>query len=273
MIYAEPSRREDQTAAKSVDARLYASANGCTPQRLLDLERRNEELESFISALAHDSSALTRGICLRTQQLRDRLQAPHQEARLLLDGIEDRAVGLARLSDGLMRLARIGARTLECEIIDLSAMAHEIGAELRRGDPDRVVRVEIQPGLVGWGDQVLVRLALENLLGNAWKYTANAPAARIDVGCRTDENEAIYYIMDNGVGFPSDSADKLFAPFARLASARPYAGSGLGLATVKRVVERHGGWISASGEAGRGAAFVFSLGDTARSTRHGLSAA
>jgi len=261
MVCAESSCRAAGTAASRAGTRPDAA--GSLGQRLLELEERNEELESFIRALAHDSSALTRGIGLRTQLLRDRLNASDRETIQLIDSIEDRTLRLGRVTEALMRFARIGARALACTTIDLTAMAHEVAEELRRDIPTRKVLVEIQPGLTAWGDPDLIRLALENLIGNALKYTARTRMACIEIGCRTDADESVYFITDNGVGFAPDEASALFSPFGRLASAQAFEGSGLGLATVKRIIERHGGWIRAHSEADRGTTFLFCLGNAA----------
>lgn len=264
MVCAESSCRDAATPAGGRETTPHASSIRSHTQRLLDLERRNEELESFIRALAHDSSALTRGIGLRTQLLRERLRGLDPETVQLIDSIEDRSVRLARLAEALMRLARIGARTLACTELDLSAMARDIVDGLLREIPARRVNVRIQSGLTAWGDADLVRIALENLIGNAWKYTARASVARIEIGSRADAKETVYFVADNGIGFAPESAALLFSPFCRLASARTFDGSGLGLATVKRIVERHGGWIRAQGEADRGTTFLFCLDGAAR---------
>jgi len=267
MACAESSCRDAGTPAVGSETTLHASSIGSFAQRLLDLEQRNEELESFIRALAHDSSAITRGIGLRTQLLRERVRGGDPDTVQLIDGIEDRTVRLARLAEALMRLARIGARTLACTELDLSAMAREVIEGLLRDFPARRVHVQIQPGLVAWGDADLIRIALENLIGNAWKYTARAQAARIDIGCRADPKENVFFVADNGVGFAPENAALLFSPFGRLASAHAFEGSGLGLATVKRIVERHGGWIRAQGEADRGTTILFCLDGAAGAAR------
>ncbi|MCC6535577.1 MAG: hypothetical protein IT531_23750 [Burkholderiales bacterium] len=264
-MVCELSLPEARITTGGTHARPQASASASLAQRVLELERRNDELESFIHALAHDSGSFLRGISLRTQFLRKRLHSADAESIHLLDVIEDRVLKLSRLVEGLLRLARIGARDLECRAVDMSAMAREVVDELERGDRGRSVSSTIQPGLDAWGDPALIRLALENLLGNAWKYTAHTPAPRIQFGRRADQDEVVYFIADNGIGFAAETASALFSPFARLDSARSFAGTGLGLAAVKRVVERHGGWIRAASEAGCGTTFLFSIGEAARS--------
>ena len=136
-------------------------------------------------------------------------------------------------------------------------MAEEIVGELRAADPQRRVEVEIQPGLEAQGDRALVRSLLQNLLGNAWKFTREREDARIRFG--HDRAEDAFFVHDNGVGFEQTYVDKLFRPFQRLHDDARYAGEGIGLATVKRIVERHGGAIQASGRPGHGAVFSFTL--------------
>jgi signal transduction histidine kinase len=227
--------------------------------------RRIEELESFVHGMAHDASALTRGIMLRTELLREHLgnQASPQTEHLLT-GIAERADRLGRMSDALLRLARIGTHDIEREEIDLSALASDVLEELRRDHPDRSAECIVRPGMTAYADRALVRLLLENLLGNAWKYTARAPATRIEVGCRSTGGEAAYYIADNGIGLTHDATAELFSPFVRLAAAQSFPGTGLGLAIAKQIVERHGGWIRADDAARQGADFVFSLGTASR---------
>lgn len=224
-------------------------------------ERRIDELEAFVRAMAHDAGALTRGITLRTELLRERL-APTCGADVdaLVNGIAERAERLGRMSEALLRLARVGSIDIECTPIDLSALANDIVADLRREHPGRTVEFIVRRDMIAHGDPTLVRLLLENLLGNAWKYTARTPATKIEFGARSNGAETSFYVADNGIGIPSEAADGLFSPFTRLATARSYPGTGLGLAIAKQIVERHGGWIRADTAAASGAVFVFSLG-------------
>lgn len=270
MICAATNRRDTADLPPQPEPPSIVSPVDDLARRLLALQRRNEELEAFVRALAHDAGSLTRGIALRTQLLRERLQGKDAELADIVDALDERAARLARMSEGLLRLARIDARELDCRQIDLSGLAHTIAEELRASQPARAVQIRIEPGLSAWGDPALVRLVLENLFGNAWKYTAAAASARIEFGCRAGDCGPVFYIADNGIGFSSEEIERLFMPFARLDSARSYAGTGLGLVIVKHIVERHGGWIRADG-AGRGAAFVFSLGTPAPAPRALLS--
>ncbi len=273
MVHAEPNRLDVALAPPDAPGSLHALAVRRLTERLLHMQRRNEELESFVRALAHDSGSLTRGIALRTELLSERLSDAEPEVGALVASIADRAARLARMSEGLMRMARIGECELECREIDLSAMAQEVSDDLQRNTPSRQARIQVRAGLKSWGDPVLVRLVIDNLLSNAWKYTANTATAVIEFGCRSREGEAVFYISDNGIGFSADETNALFAPFVRLGSAQGFAGTGLGLAIVKQILERHGGWIRAEGVYGQGAAFVFSLGPPPRHAGSGLSGA
>jgi signal transduction histidine kinase len=139
-------------------------------------------------------------------------------------------------------------------------MAAEVVADLAANDPERAVDVAIEPGLSAVGDPSLVRNLLQNLLANAWKFTRDEPDPRIQVGRDGDE----FFVRDNGAGFPAEYADKLFRPFQRLHAAEQFDGDGIGLASVKRIIERHGGTIRAEGEVGRGATFRFTLPEAPR---------
>jgi signal transduction histidine kinase len=231
------------------------------------------ELESFVRALAHDSGSITRGIALQTELLRERIgSGACPQTQRLLGGITDRADRLGRMSDALLRLVRLGRCDIECREIDLSAMAQDVLADLRRLHPERTAQCIIQPGMTAHGDRALVRLLLENLFGNAWKFTARAVSPRIEFGCRRSGGETAYYIADNGIGLAPDGAQGLFSPFVRLDAAQSFPGTGLGLALSKQIVERHGGWIRADSGSPPGAAFVFSLGPAPRSVEDGRSA-
>lgn len=144
--------------------------------------------------------------------------------------------------------------------MDLSLIAEELAAGLRSDDSSRSVEFRIQPGLSAWGDEGLLRLALDNLIGNAWKYSQNEPQAVIEFGCDSLEDEPTFFVRDNGAGFDPRFSDNLFKAFGRLHNSKEFAGTGVGLETVKRVIDRHKGTIYGTGEVGKGAAFFFTLG-------------
>ena len=175
---------------------------------------------------------------------------------------------MAELIDALLELSRIGRADLARQPIDLREIAQQTIDDLRCRDPKRVVDVGICAEIHAEGDEKLVRILLENLLGNAWKFTGRVERARIEVGAHADTEPATYFVRDNGVGFDMAHASKLFRPFQRLHDEREFSGTGIGLATVQRIIERHSGRIWAEAEPGQGATFSFTLaGVTGREER------
>ncbi|MBI3299655.1 MAG: hypothetical protein HYZ75_15930 [Elusimicrobia bacterium] len=166
---------------------------------------------------------------------------------------------MSELIDSLLTLSRLTRRPLGAKDVDLSALASEIATELAAADPARQVRFTLAEGLPDVGDPDLLRVALYNLLQNAWKFTATRKDAAMEFGRTTVDGVAAYFVRDNGAGFDARFVQKLFTPFERLHSAADFPGTGIGLATVERVVQRHGGSVWAEGQAGKGAAFFFTL--------------
>jgi light-regulated signal transduction histidine kinase (bacteriophytochrome) len=162
------------------------------------------------------------------------------------------------LIDDLLKLSRVNRSELARQPVDLSAMVEEIAGELRKNDPGRVVDFVIQPGLNAVGDQRLLRVALDNLVRNAWKFTGKKSPARIEFG-QIQEPEPAFFVKDNGAGFNMQYANKLFGVFQRLHSATEFPGTGIGLATVQRIIIRHGGRLWATAEPNAGATFFFTL--------------
>jgi light-regulated signal transduction histidine kinase (bacteriophytochrome) len=163
------------------------------------------------------------------------------------------------LIDDLLNLSRITRTPLVREVVDLSRMAREVAAELQQAHPDRVVQWKIADNLSALGDVHLLRVALDNLLGNAWKFTAKCPQALIELGVSLVEKENVFFVRDNGAGFDMAYANKLFGAFQRLHTVQEFEGIGIGLATVQRVIHRHGGRVWAEGAVSRGATFYFTL--------------
>jgi signal transduction histidine kinase len=159
------------------------------------------------------------------------------------------------LITGLLEMAQETGKPLNREPVDLSAIANRVRADLEASEPCRRVEWDIQPGVTAAGDPRLLEAALRNLLGNAWKYSSRAPAPRI----RFHREGEAFCVSDNGAGFPMDQAERLFQPFRRLHASDQFPGLGIGLATVKRIIDRHGGTLAAQGEVGRGATFRFTL--------------
>jgi light-regulated signal transduction histidine kinase (bacteriophytochrome) len=173
--------------------------------------------------------------------------------------IEGGVKHMAELLDALLALSRISRHTLYRENVDVTALAQDIAAELRHREQDRSVEIVVQPGMHVHGDRRLIGDLFSNLIGNAWKFTRNSGEARIEVGQSRQGRMALLYVKDNGAGFDMAYAQKLFQPFQRLHSADQFAGSGVGLATVARIVERHGGRIWSEAEPDKGATFYFTL--------------
>jgi PAS domain S-box-containing protein len=226
-------------------------------ERTEQLERINEELSAFTLAVAHDLRAPLGGISGFSRALAERL-GPGMDDRSAhyLDRIQAGAERMDDLLAGLLALSRIGRAELDVHALDLSALARDALESLRAAQPHRQAVVEIEEGLHARGDPRLVRTLLENLLGNAWKFSAGRAPARIEVG--RDAQGAIF-VRDNGTGFDMQHAQSLFTPFRRLHDAGEFEGLGIGLASARRVVERHGGRIWAESAPGQGAVFRFTL--------------
>ena len=225
-------------------------------ERTAELVAANRELEAFSYSVSHDMRAPIRAIAAFSGiLLGDHGGELSAEARRLLERIAGSAEHMGALIDALLELSRLMRRPLQRERVDLSAVAERLLRETGGRSPDRVVRTAVQPGLSAVADSVLLRSVLENLIGNAWKYTARTTRASIEFGREGGE----FYVRDNGVGFDMAYSDKLFKPFERLHSAEEFPGTGIGLATVDRILRRHGGRARAEGAPGRGATVYFTL--------------
>ncbi len=176
-----------------------------------------------------------------------------------LDRVLAAAARMNSMIDALLTLANLSAQPLARQPVNLTQLAGFVVDDLRRGSPERQVEVDIAPGMVVDGDPTLLRLVLENLLGNAWKYSARTAQARLQFNCALQDGRMVFNVIDNGAGFDMRNADRLFGVFQRLHSANDFPGTGVGLASVKRIVRRHGGDIWAESEPGRGARFHFTL--------------
>jgi signal transduction histidine kinase len=220
----------------------------------------NAELDTFSHSIAHDLRAPLRHIDGFAQAvLEEELDRLSPEGVRHLRLVRSSSQRLSRLIDDLLGLSRLTRAELRHQVVDLSAMSQEILTELRSADPGREVETVIEPGLRVLGDARLLRVALENLLGNAWKFTAGQPRAHIEVGREHGAGEGAFYVRDDGVGFDMTYADQLFGAFQRLHAAGEFEGTGVGLAAVRRVITRHGGRIWAVGAVGQGATFSFTL--------------
>jgi PAS domain S-box-containing protein len=239
-------------------------------ERTAQLEAANEELEAFSYSVSHDLRAPLRAIHGFSRALmRGHDGQLDDQGRELLERVCRAAARMSELIDAMLVLSRASRGSLRRRQIDLSADARTIADELRAGDPARVVEFVIEDGLLAVGDPDLVHTVLQNLLGNAWKFTAGREHARIELARAVQNGRSSFVVRDNGAGFDMAYADKLFQPFERLHAEEEFHGMGVGLATVQRIVRRHGGEVRGQGRVGRGAEFYFDLGTGAPPARDG----
>lgn len=230
-------------------------------RKTLDLETANKELESFAATVSHDLRAPVGSIAGFAQALEEDY-APKLDdtGRECIHWIQHSAAQMSALIEGILQMARLARAEVHRTDVDLSRMARDIAGGLQRAHPERDVDFVIPDGILANGDERLLHVVLDNLLGNAFKFTSKRNEARIEVGARSDSGTSAFYVRDNGAGFAPEHAAKMFRPFQRLHSEREFSGTGIGLATVHRIVERHGGRIWAEGEPGRGATVWFTTG-------------
>ncbi|HXS68577.1 MAG TPA: MASE1 domain-containing protein [Candidatus Polarisedimenticolia bacterium] len=231
-------------------------------QRTAQLEGTNKELEAFCYSVSHDLRAPLRTIRgfseVLLEQYKPQLDARGQD---FLKRTCDAGLQMDKLIEDLLKLSRVSRNEIQQTQVNLSAMAHEIAADLAKSEPVRTVEFSISPGVQATGDERLMRLVMDNLLRNAWKFTKKRPDAKIEFG-RSNGELSPFFVRDNGVGFDMAYAGKLFGVFQRLHSASEFAGSGVGLAIVQRVINRHGGRVWADAKVNAGATFYFTLPST-----------
>jgi signal transduction histidine kinase len=228
-----------------------------------DLEDANSELEAFSYSVSHDLRAPLRSIDGFSRiLLEDYADKLDEEGADYLGRVRGASKHMALLIEDLLDLSRVSRGPLRREVIDLSAMARDIVKKLERAHPERRVKFVAQEGVVAFGDANLLAVALENLLGNAWKFTSKSNEATIEFGVDVPHGggSVVYYVRDDGAGFDPRYADKLFGAFQRLHGSEEFEGTGIGLATVARIVHRHGGRVWAESQVGEGATFCFTLG-------------
>jgi light-regulated signal transduction histidine kinase (bacteriophytochrome) len=229
-------------------------------ERTAALADANRELEAFSYSVSHDLRAPLRSVSgLSAMLVEDHGGELRPEAHDLLMRIRAAAERMGALIDDLLGLARVSRADMHREPVDLGARAERVVAALRENDPGRSVEVRIAPDLETRADPRLMRVVLDNLIGNAWKFTREEPRSVVEVGAEGSNGDRRFYVRDNGAGFDMAYADKLFGPFQRLHHADEFEGTGIGLATVQRIVRRHGGEIWAEGEVGAGATVSFTL--------------
>ncbi len=247
--------------------RLSAELEQRVIERTVQLESANQELEAFAYSVSHDLRAPLRSMDGFSQVLLERFGEQFDErGTRYLNHIRDAAQEMGRLIDALLQLSRVSRGEMRPERVDLSGLAHSIEANLHTADPDREVQFVIDHGMAAIGDAPLLHVALENLIGNAWKYTRNSPCARIELSVTRQDAIPVFMVRDNGAGFDMAYVDKLFTPFQRLHAAGEFEGTGIGLATVQRIIHRHGGRIWAESATGQGATFCFTLQPTRKSS-------
>jgi PAS domain S-box-containing protein len=228
--------------------------------RTTQLQAAVDELEAFSYSVSHDLRAPLRSIDGFSQALiEDAGPSLTPEAKRHLDRIRAATLRMAHLIDDLLGLSRVARSEMTRERVDVTDLAGRILAELARQSPDRSVKLTIAPAMTASGDSRLLRVALENLLENAWKFTTGREDARIEVGQTKNGAAPVFFVRDNGAGFDPGYAGKLFVPFQRLHASSEFPGTGIGLATVRRIVHRHGGRVWAEGQPGQGACFSFTL--------------
>lgn len=223
------------------------------------LARANRELEAFTASVSHDLRSPLTTIAGQAGLLELSLPDATDEQKRRLARIQSSVRQMSELIEALMVLSRISRQTLHREIVDVSTLAESIVQDVRQKDPTRSVEVVIQPNMAVHGDRRLIGDLFQNLIGNAWKFTSKTGQARIELGQSSGGALATLYIRDNGAGFDMTYEQKLFKPFQRLHGSADFDGSGVGLATVARIIDRHGGRIWAEGKPNQGAVFYFTL--------------
>lgn len=252
---------EERVAQRTEEVRrLNEELEARVRQRTAELEAANRELEAFAYSVSHDLRAPLRAIDGFSQAvLEDYAQKLDESGRSYLRRLRGASQRMARLIDDILTLSRVTRRELQRERVNLSTLVWEIAAELQRSEPAREVEFVVAPEAMVEGDRALLRQVLENLLRNAYKFTSKHPRARIEFGVQSENGEKAYFVRDDGAGFNSKYSDKLFGPFQRLHSVQEFEGTGIGLATVQRIIQRHGGRVWAEGAVEQGATFYFSF--------------
>ena len=249
----------DATERKNAERELR-ELNDSERRYAAQLEAANRELEAFSYSVSHDLRAPLRSIdgfsLALIEEYGDKLDAT---ATGFLERIRAGSQRMAQLIDDLLNLARVTRGEMRHEAVDLAAMAKDIVANLQKEDPQRVVQFAVQEEITGQGDPRLLHLVLENLLGNAWKFTSKKPQAHIELKAQRQNGKTVYSVCDDGSGFDMAYADKLFGTFQRLHASSDFPGTGVGLAIVQRIIQRHGGRTWAKGAEGKGATFSFTL--------------
>jgi PAS domain S-box-containing protein len=231
--------------------------------RTAQLQAANKELEAFSYSVSHDLRAPLRHINGFSQALlEDYTDKLDEVGKNYLQEVRSASQEMAQLIDDVLQLARVTRSEMRRELVNLSEIAQTVITELKKREPGRIVTIKVEEGLMTCGDKRLLKIVLVNLLGNAWKFTSKKERAEIAFGKEQKNGESSYFIRDNGAGFDMAYVAKLFGAFQRLHTASEFEGTGIGLATVQRIVHRHGGRVWAEGELSEGATFYFALPDS-----------
>lgn len=249
-------RKQDEIRLKE----LNESLEGLVRERTSELYQSIRELEAFSSSVAHDLRAPLRAIVGFGQEiLRGHASGLDEDALDMMNRITAAGQRMGALIDALLNMSRMTQAPLQKAPVDITAMAREVADYLQRNDPSRVAEFTIAPGMQAVADPTLLRSVLDNLMRNAWKFTAQREVTRIEIGAEQQGKHTVFCVRDNGCGFDMKFASKLFGPFQRLHREQEYAGTGLGLTIVQRVIMRHGGRVWAESAPDQGAAFFFTL--------------
>ena len=258
---AEADLEKTRVAEKSRELELLnAELDQRVQERTVELAATNAELEAFNYSVSHDLRAPLRSIDgFSAALVEDYGEVIDAEGKNYLKRIRINTQTMADLIDGLLSLSRLTRADMRRETVNLSEIAADVLLQMRERDPQRKVIADIAPNLITEGDGRLLRNVLENLIGNSWKFTAKTEDAHIEFGSMSQEGQTVYFVRDNGAGFDMTYSNKLFGAFQRLHGASEYEGTGIGLATVQRIIRRHGGRIWAEGQVGEGATFFFTV--------------
>lgn len=257
-IRVELARRQREDEVRDLNRDLEQRVQDRTAQ----LEATNRELDTFAYSVSHDLRAPLRAIDgFSTALIEEYEEKIDDVGKTYLHYLKESSHEMSDIIDGLLKLSRSTRGEIVFEHVDLSAIATKVAEELCKAEPERRVTVRISPGIEALADPRLLKIVMSNLIGNAWKYTNRTPDARCEFGIEKRDGRAVYFVRDNGAGFDMTHADKLFLPFSRLHKSSDFRGIGIGLATVERIIHRHGGRIWAEAAVGKGATFYFTLGE------------